>query len=398
MSKFYSTITCLLFIIYFILGCDSAPKKLTDLDRENLKGDVVLTETDREIIFYDSLHNKSMMIEPGELFIISKYNYLNKKLISIEQSAENFKSKNLFFYDKNGILKQSELSQYFKTPNGFKMADDVLKVYFYFDIDNNLILDSLNNNKGSDKYYYNDSKLDSSITTYASLNSSISYFENGNIVKSVEKNYTTGKIETYTFEYLLDPQGNWIQQISKINGKEDKVVNRKIFYKGQDISEYENKFNDLVAKIKNSNPSENSDKTVKSNSESTYIGLSSNSQSNSESNRSVSENSEKKCYKCNGSGKCSTCMKSFRVHYWGGSGGWKDANQTRPGQVMCNTCRGSGVIYGQYQVGTGREPDSKKCYVSACNGGWTYCTECNYGGNGKSLGDCKNCNGTGKSK
>lgn len=103
--------------------------------------------------------------------------------------------------------------------------------------------------------------------------------------------------------------------------------------------------------------------------------------------------SHKQCYKCKGSGKCSTCMKPFRVHYWSGYG-WKSANQTRPGQVMCSTCDGSGLIYGIAPIGSG-DPPSKKCYISACNGGWINCSECNYNGDGENLGECERCDGTG---
>ena len=117
----------------------------------------------------------------------------------------------------------------------------------------------------------------------------------------------------------------------------------------------------------------------------------------SDPNESSTQNYDRpkeKCYYCNGTGKCSTCMKVFRVHYWAGRGpGWRDENQTRPGQVMCDDCHGSGVIYGRHPLG--EDPEYKKCYVSACNNGWKTCPECNYNGNGNNLGQCQRCKGSG---
>jgi hypothetical protein len=115
------------------------------------------------------------------------------------------------------------------------------------------------------------------------------------------------------------------------------------------------------------------------------------------SNNSKSSTGSKACYACKGSGNCPACSKTFRVPYWGGYG-WKESNQSRPGQIICGKCRGAGVIWGQYQVGTSREPDSKKCPISSCNSGWVNCSECNAFGNGKNVGKCKICNGSGISK
>jgi hypothetical protein len=115
---------------------------------------------------------------------------------------------------------------------------------------------------------------------------------------------------------------------------------------------------------------------------------------NSSEQSSSQQQEQRRCSSCNGSGKCSTCMKSFRVHYWAGKGpGWKDENETRPGKVMCNDCHGAGVIYGSKLLG--EDPESKKCYVGSCNNGWLNCRECNYSGNGNKLGECKKCKGSG---
>lgn len=108
------------------------------------------------------------------------------------------------------------------------------------------------------------------------------------------------------------------------------------------------------------------------------------------------QNQRRECYECDGTGKCKTCMKVFTVHYWAGVGpGWKNQNETRPGQVMCDDCDGSGVIYGRHQLG--EDPEYKKCYVSSCRNGWKNCTSCNNNGNGNNLGQCSRCDGSGYS-
>jgi len=108
------------------------------------------------------------------------------------------------------------------------------------------------------------------------------------------------------------------------------------------------------------------------------------------------QNQRRKCYECDGTGKCKTCMKTFQVHYWAGVGpGWKNQNETRPGQVMCDDCDGAGVIYGRHQLG--EDPEYKKCYVSSCRNGWKTCPSCNYNGNGNNLGQCSRCDGSGYS-
>ena len=108
-------------------------------------------------------------------------------------------------------------------------------------------------------------------------------------------------------------------------------------------------------------------------------------------------NSSQNCYSCSGKGKCRQCNKVFKNHYWGGKyKGWKSDSETRLGYVMCSECKGSGVKYGL--MDDNNEPTSKPCYVSSCNDGWIYCTECNYNGNGTNLGSCKKCKGSGTSK
>lgn len=114
---------------------------------------------------------------------------------------------------------------------------------------------------------------------------------------------------------------------------------------------------------------------------------------NSESNNSTPQ--YETCDACNGSGRCSNCNKSFRVHYWDyNTDQWKDRNEMRPGQVMCSTCSGAGVIYGSFQ-GNLKDPETRPCYINGCQGGWLPCNECNANGNGERPGQCRRCYGKG---
>jgi hypothetical protein len=101
----------------------------------------------------------------------------------------------------------------------------------------------------------------------------------------------------------------------------------------------------------------------------------------------------KTCYSCNGSGKCSVCSKSFKKPYYTGNGGYQWRNESRPGLVLCNDCSGRG--HQQQKSSRGGWEPSGKCYVRICQDGWVPCKECNPSGNGRNIGNCKNCNGTG---
>lgn len=116
-----------------------------------------------------------------------------------------------------------------------------------------------------------------------------------------------------------------------------------------------------------------------------------------QSNPSVRRvSSEKRCGWCNGTGNCSSCSKTFKTHFWGRNS-WEDRNESRPGQTMCGTCRGSGVEYGMYKLDN-KAPSSKKCYINTCRNGWENCKKCNSSGNGKNIGKCRECDGTGISR
>jgi hypothetical protein len=101
----------------------------------------------------------------------------------------------------------------------------------------------------------------------------------------------------------------------------------------------------------------------------------------------------RECSRCNGSGKCKECGKTFRKSYYKGNGSYDNRNEYRPGLVMCSDCWGRGHKQVKRTEG-GWEPGGD-CYVSDCQDGWKSCRECNNYGNGKTPGQCKECNGTG---
>lgn len=99
------------------------------------------------------------------------------------------------------------------------------------------------------------------------------------------------------------------------------------------------------------------------------------------------------CKYCKGTGKCRECGKTFRKEFYKGNGSYENRNESRPGFVMCNDCRGRGHKQVKRSEG-GWEPGGD-CYVSSCVDGWTPCRECNSYGNGSNPGKCKDCKGTG---
>ena len=103
----------------------------------------------------------------------------------------------------------------------------------------------------------------------------------------------------------------------------------------------------------------------------------------------------RKCYSCNGTGKCKSCSQIFKKPYYKGDGSYEWRNETRMGLVMCNDCFGRGHKQKHRDFG-GWEP-AGDCYVSGCQDGWVNCRECNSNGNGQYLGQCQRCRGTGES-
>ena len=398
-----NNIYILIFVLSLItfIGCNSSnngkdnSKNVTefrtksDLEKQNLKGDVILIDVFDD---YDDVHDIEQYNEKGNLIRVVTYNvnfgfcsvknfsYINDKPQSIICEGNQINTKTIFLYNQDGILTSKEMTG--KILNSqFHVID-----FYNYDINGNLIFDSIIQNnilRSVTKYYYTNNKLNSSkeFNRNGEYNE-LTYDINGNPSK-----YGLGN----RYEYNYDAKGNWVQKKEISDSKNIYINKRKIFYKGQDVSEYEKKCNDFLATFNSGNSNSGSTDIIVS-------GSRSNNNSNSSTNQKQNNPPEKrKCDYCKGTGKCQTCSKIFTTHYWAGKySGWKNGNETRPGQIMCEDCHGSGLIYGIYGFGDDN-PASKKCYVSNCRNGWLYCPKCNHYGNGDKLGQCRECRGTGYS-
>ena len=234
-----------LFVGIFILAnCTTPVKPKTDLEINNLKGDVILTVDDYESIFYNKdgfitqrLHelNKNMPI-------LITYHYANGRLSFIESVAKDFHSKTNYYYTEKGILEKT-------IENSVITNTKINNVNFYrFDELGNKILDSTIYKFKSGavpsytRYYFTENQLDSSVLTFIGGNTT--YYKDGNEIKTqVYDNKNGLKVLTnlFNYKYVNDSNGNWIQKKTFMNGQLVDSTNRKIFYKSQDIRSIENR-------------------------------------------------------------------------------------------------------------------------------------------------------------
>ena len=385
MKKIVELLLLLIFLFDFA-SCNSKSKSpINDLGKQNLTGDVIGLKDGDFFYFFNNKGNidKAQMYIDNKVVTLVNYIYVDDKLDKVIQKVSNKEYIKIFSYDQNGrlILEMQDdgddKTYGYKNYNseGLLIQDSTL----YITIRNGVEEKSMNIHN----YYYTNGELNR--TEFYSEGKEnekmIETFKGGNLIRF---EYDS---KIFNFEYTNDSKGNWVQSKCIEDGK---IKNRIIYYKGQDLSEYEKMYNEFNASISiNNNPSTNSENN-------TIISTDNNSNSSNSINSTSTQNTQekRKCYSCNGTGKCSKCMKAFRVHYWAGKGpGWKDENETRPGKIMCDDCHGAGVIYGRHPYG--EDPEYKKCYVSACNNGWKNCPECNYNGNSNNLGQCQKCKGSG---
>ena len=121
-----------------------------------------------------------------------------------------------------------------------------------------------------------------------------------------------------------------------------------------------------------------------------------------ESNTNSKSTEASDCSDCKGTGKCQECTEKIQKPYLDDRCATNKRSSVNFGYVLCSGCYGYG-----YKRESGSKCDcpngigscpGEKCPNSSCHDGWVYCRECNSGGNGDHLGECKECKGTGKEK
>ena len=387
-----------LFLSILLLSIVSCGKNTNqnDLEKMNLKGNIVLIKDGEEYIFFTDKGNiiKKYSGENDENLGIGNYFYIENRLSKIirltkytfQNKIYKFESQETFNYDNDGNLTTStiisgdgdlrtEITKYHFYHKGKLVKDSTLSDFIEF---SNTQVDNFIYN-GESLIRIDHTQINSGNVDNKSMSYSSDFYENGLVTKQIND-----EEQTFSFQYENDMKGNWVKQ----KRSDGEIVKREIFYKGDDISLYVNKYEEFKKVISSSSTGTNINENPTSNNEVVP------EENNIQSNNTTQQQEKRKCYSCNGTGKCSKCMKAFRVHYWAGKGpGWKDENETRPGKIMCDDCHGAGVIYGRHPYG--EDPEYKKCYVSACNNGWKNCPECNYNGNSNNLGQCQKCKGSG---
>ena len=375
-------------VLYTFISCNTKEKlSNNDLIKENLKGDVVLVETQETSKDYTDHFTATFFNNLGmkELFFISsktslskllrkdEIKYVNNKIVeSINKwytidgdnkiYSDNYSIK--FKYDKDGRFSIKETIY----------NNAVVTINYIYDINNNIIEENL---KHSDKpiykslsnikYFYSNGILDSTVEIYSTVdrerdknlskviynNSKISieesfinnliysrneyfYDDNGDKIKEIETDENLKKkIISYKYEY--DPKGNWVEQSKIADGVSDEIIKRTIIYKGESVDKFVEKYNNIEALFLEKNIS--------------------NRGNNNQSN--INQNS--KCNKCLGTGliSCKDCAGR--------------------GETKCRRCLGSRIDYGRTCV---------ECHGS----GTQQCTQCY----GRGQVECRTCHGSGK--
>jgi hypothetical protein len=411
--------------LIFIVSCsesnleNTAEKAVqTDLKKENLKGKVlmVVNENDWELSFttYNSAGNKETKFE-GDMngsFLKESYNYVNNQLTSVSILNLGGERTEVLKYDERNNLEKKELPDSNSTFYFYDDSNKLIKDSISFPYDPNLIIVS--------NYYYNKRGDLDSMTTIENLthiekmsyvvekftNSLINeriwynitenggreivekikynYNENGYVSKIDEENFNKNIRNIKTYNYTYDEYNNWIKSEEFINDKFNKIKNRKIFYEGDDVSSYVLKMNQIIPPSKKEGSLGSN--RVPSPGNSSLSGGSIDQGDNS--------SQFKNCAQCNGSGQCRECSKTFRREYYKGNGSYDNRNETKAGYIMCNDCRGRGHKQVKRNEG-GWEPGGD-CHVSGCMDGWIFCRSCNQNGNGRNIGKCERCKGSGQ--
>ena len=305
---------------------------------------------------------------------IEKYKYEDDKLVEMKKElhtkTKEHKSSletTTYFYSKNNDLDST--IEVRLDENG-ELESKYLKVY----LQNGLLK--------SEKNYYKFSDNTSSLNLREFI-----YNDKNDIIEEKSTDLKENKIYSYKYTYIYDDKNNWIEKTKKYSDSKnkDEVVKRRIFYKGQNYSEFISKYDLFILKYK-STSIELDGSTSQSEEESpSFQVFQSQDNENQVSNNTPQEREQRKCYSCNGTGQCPKCSKPQRVRYKQGESP-NDHNEIRLGMIVCSQCGGNLMNWGSDK--------NKSCYLCKASG-WLYCPECNSNGNGSYLGKCQRCKGTG---
>ena len=412
---------CILFSLFFLSCSENIQEKevetfqKNDLEKENLKGDIImiLDENDWDLSF--TSYNSDGYIETifmgsnNSSFFYEEFSYVNRLLTSRITNGYGEEKTEVLSYDEENNLISRELP---KVQSQFYFYDDYNKlirdsIYYHYDPTKFAISNYYYKSDGSlDSLTYNHNLFPKDSETYIiqkfvnskpkeninyliqrgekKLSGKIEfeYNENGDIFKRVEEDFIENKKSITTYKYVYDKNNNWIKSEEFINNNPEHSRNRKIFYKGDDVSSLLSKKIQIINSIQGSIGSNR------------VPSLENNSQSGGSINQEDNSSQKRKCSQCNGSGQCSECSKTFRKNYYKGNGPYDDRNETKPGFILCSDCRGRGHKQEKRNAG-GWEPGGD-CHVSGCMDGWIYCRSCNHSGNGRNIGKCDRCKGTGQ--
>jgi hypothetical protein len=420
-------VVLLICVLISIYSCNTKNKE-TDLEKLNLKGDVIFVEEDdggkytwefdnngnliRTIKYYDFesvviLEETSFTRDGTDKLITEKeqsfFNYERQPLVPITKKYNylNDKLSKITYQNKYG----GDVSEKYKYENDNLV--EIKEVFYSKDQDVRSSISTTN-------FFYNKkNNLDSTRQiaiyedgTIASKNTKI-YLPNG-LLKSdeylvslreykyngnndlVEEKITDLKKNEVTqlinYNYIYDNKNNWIEKTKIYNDSKDQnVVKRKIIYKGESYTEFIAKYDLFILKYKTiSVELDGSSSQLEDESPSVSV-FQSQENENQISNNTPQQKEKRKCYSCNGKGQCSKCSKPQRVRYKQGESP-HDHNEIRQGMIVCHQCGGNLMDFGSDK--------NKSCYLCKASG-WLNCRECNSNGNGNYIGKCQRCEGTG---
>jgi hypothetical protein len=433
--KNYPNLFPLIFILLF--SCSESTKESaadkeveTDLKKENLKGELIYLREEYSynnnspIITITEFSENGMKVKEIKKRVDGFDNYLklffysngmlDKTMSNKIMEGEKIDETSLFFYDENrNLVRRSDL-------NSISLGSKVESEYLY---NNEILIKRVlrNGDYNSTETYYYSKKLDSTVRDeingirlktkihYDSNENPISeyikyingveskyiydYNEFGDVSKiTFHKNDDNPEISNYTYTY--DENGNWTTRIISTSDIAESTTKRKIYYKGDDYSNILNEAEEFIKSLESNSSNSRNGNSTGSIGSNRVPSPGNSSQSGGSIDQGNNSSQNKKCTQCNGTGQCRECSKTFRRNYYKGNGSYDDRNETKPGYVICSDCRGRGHKQVKRNEG-GWEPGGD-CHVSGCMDGWIFCKSCNHSGNGRNIGKCERCKGSGK--